>query len=589
LRANFRTKVFLASVAAAAVALLIAALLLSWQVRERQRDAIAQRLTQEARLIADLLAAATALDSAALDAEADRLGQYSASRVTLITEDGRVVGDSTQTVSQLPMMENHLDRPEVSAAGGSTVGISRRYSTTINTDFLYVAVRTSHPVVRYVRLALPLTDIDAQLAAIRTFTLIALAAAVPAALVIAWFLSGPIGRRVREASAAAARYTAGDFSQRASDYGSDELGVVARALDASAQELGRRIEELSRDQARTDAILTGMIEGVLVIDRDGRLQLVNHAAREMLRFEGEMRGRRYLEAIRHPDIATQLTGALNGQEVGVRELALPRDPGRTVISRAAAVAAPGGGGAVLVLHDITDLRRTDQIRRDFVSNVSHELRTPLTAIRGYLEALRDETAGQGEPQRFLDVISRHAMRMERLVADLLRLARLDARQEPLDRVPCDLSEIFRTVVADLTPAIEERRQRVTVDADPRCRLEADAGKLHDAIHNLVENAVNYSPDAADIRLEATCENGTCRISVIDSGPGIPAQDLTRVFERFYRVDRSRSRPGTGLGLAIVKHLVELHGGEVRAANVPEGGAMFTVTLPERPVAAVTRN
>jgi signal transduction histidine kinase len=156
-------------------------------------------------------------------------------------------------------------------------------------------------------------------------------------------------------------------------------------------------------------------------------------------------------------------------------------------------------------------------------------------------------------------------------------------------VPCDLSQLFRTIVADLTPAIEERRQRVTVDVDPKCRLEADAGKLHDAIHNLVENAVNYSPDAAAIRLEATCESGTCRISVIDSGPGIPPQDLTRVFERFYRVDRSRSRPGTGLGLAIVKHLVELHGGDVRAANVPEGGAKFTVTLPERPIAAVTRN
>ena len=589
MRANFRTKVFLAAVTAAAVALLIAALLLSWQVRERQREAIAQRLTQEARLIADLLAAATALESPALDAEADRLGQYSASRVTFITEDGRVVGDSTQTVSQLPMMENHLDRPEVSAARGATAGISRRYSTTIDTDLLYVAVRTSHPVVRYVRLALPLTDIDAQLAAIRTFTLMALAAAVPAALGIAWVLSGPIGRRVRAASAAAARYTAGDFSQRASDYGSDELGAVTRALDTSAQELGRRIEELSRDRARTDAILTGMIEGVLVVDRDGRLQLVNDAAREMLHIEGDMRGRRYLEVIRHPDIATQLAGVLSGEDTGVRELALPRDPGRTFISRAAPVAASGGGGAVLVLHDITDVRRTDRIRRDFVSNVSHELRTPLTAIRGYLEALRDETAGQGEAQRFLDVISRHAMRMERLVADLLRLARLDARQEPLEHEPCDLSRIVRTVIADLTLAIEERRQRVTIDVDPRCRLEADAGKLHDVIHNLVENAVNYSPDEARIRLEATCENGVCRIAVIDSGPGIPPQDLTRVFERFYRVDSSRSRPGTGLGLAIVKHLVELHGGDVCAANVPQGGAMFTVTLPERHRAPVTPN
>jgi two-component system phosphate regulon sensor histidine kinase PhoR len=587
-RASFRTKVFLASVAAAAVALLIAALLLSWQVRERQRAAIAQRLTEEARLIADLLAEAPALDDAALDAEADRLGQYSASRVTLISEGGRVVGDSTQTVAHLPMMESHLDRPEVRAARGSTVGISQRYSTTIDTAFLDVAVRTSHPVVRYVRLALPLTDIDAQLAAIWSFTLMALAAAIPAALVIAWGLSAPIGRRVSDAAAAAARDTSGDFSQHASDYGGDELGAVARALDASAQELGRRLEELSRDHARTDAILTGMIEGVLVVDRDGRLQLVNRAARDMLRIDGDARGRRYLEVIRHPDIAAQLAGALHGEEVGARELSLARDPGRAIISRAAAVAA-ADGGAVLVLHDVTDLRRTDQIRRDFVSNVSHELRTPLTAIRGYLEALREEMDGQDDAQRFLDVIARQATRMERLVADLLRLARLDARQEPLDLAPCDLSQIFQAVVTDLTPAIEGKNQRVTIDADPARRLQADPGKLYDVIRNLVENAVNYSPEAADIRLEATWENGTCRISVIDSGPGIPPQDLTRVFERFYRVDESRSRPGTGLGLAIVKHLVELHGGQVRASNVPQRGAVFTVTFPGQPAAFVTPN
>ncbi len=589
MRTTFRTKVFLAAVSAAAVSLLVAALLLSWQVRERQRDAIAQRLTDEARLIADLLAAAPALSGDALDAEADRLGRSSASRVTLIAGNGQVVGDSTQTAAQLPALENHLDRPEIVATRESSVGISQRYSTTIDTDFLYVAVPASHPVVRYVRLSLPLTDIDAQLAAIRDLTLVALAAAIPVALVIAWAFAAPLGRRVREIAAAAARYTSGDFSRGVSDDGGDELAAVARVLDASAQELGRRIQELSRDHARTDAILTGMVEGVLVVDRDGRLQLVNRAAQEMLHIEGDGRGRRYLEVVRHPDIAVQLAAALDGDDAGARELSLTRDPDRTFVSRAAGVAASGGGGAVLVLHDVTDLRRMDQIRRDFVANVSHELRTPLTAIRGYVEALRDETGPQGDTHRFLDVISRQTTRMERLVADLLRLARLDARQESLDVGPCDLTQIFQGVVADLTPAIEAKRQRVTIDVDPAHRLEADPGKVHDAIRNLVENAVNHSPEQADIRLEAAHEDGICRIRVIDSGPGIPPQDLARVFERFYRVDKSRTRPGTGLGLAIVKHLVELHGGAVEVANLPEGGAVFTLTFPDRTAARVTRN
>ena len=581
MRTSFRTKVFLAAVAAAAVSLTVAALLLSWQVREQQRDAVAQRLTQEARLIADLLAAAPGLRGPTLDEEANRLGQHSASRVTLIAEDGRVVGDSTQTAAQLPSLDNHLDRPEVMAARDGGVGISQRYSTTVDTDFLYVSVRTAHPEVRFVRLALPLTEIEAQLAGIRTLTGVALATAIPVALVIAWAFSAPIGRRVREIAAIARRYTTGDVPATAFDYGSDELGAVARVLDASARELAGRIDELSRDRARTDAILTGMVEGVLVVDRDGRLQLVNRAAQEMLRIDAAALGRKYLEVIRHPDIAAQLAGTLRGDTVDARELSLSRDPGRTFVARTAAVAAAGGAGAVLVLHDVTDLRSAERIRRDFVANVSHELRTPLTAIRGYLEALEDGTAGDGRAPQFLDVISRQTRRMERLVTDLLHLARLDARQEPLEIAPCDVGEICRGVVADLAPAIDAKRQRVLIAAGGSWRVDADPAKLHDVLRNLVENAVNYSPDGADIRLEAQPDGEACVIRVIDSGPGIPPADLARVFERFYRVDRSRSRPGTGLGLAIVKHLVGLHGGHVEAANRPEGGAVFTVTLPLR--------
>jgi two-component system, OmpR family, phosphate regulon sensor histidine kinase PhoR len=233
-----------------------------------------------------------------------------------------------------------------------------------------------------------------------------------------------------------------------------------------------------------------------------------------------------------------------------------------------------------VLHDVTDLRRADQIRRDFVANVSHELRTPLTAIRGYLEALRDDPADTETATKFIDIIWRQTTRMERLVSDLLRLARLDARQEVLERAMCDVRQILQAVVTDLAPTIEVKDQRIVVDVpDEACRVPADPAKLHDVLRNLVENAVNYSPEQTEIRLTAARTDGSCAITVSDSGPGLPPGDLTRVFERFYRVDKSRSRPGTGLGLAIVKHLVELHGGTVVAANRPEGGAMFTVTLP----------
>jgi two-component system phosphate regulon sensor histidine kinase PhoR len=235
---------------------------------------------------------------------------------------------------------------------------------------------------------------------------------------------------------------------------------------------------------------------------------------------------------------------------------------------------------VLVLHDVSDLKRADQIRRDFVANVSHELRTPLTVIRGYVEALQDDP-GSASSGQFLDTIARQSARMERLVADLLRLARLDAHQEPLETAPCDLGALCAAVVADLTPPIAAKDQRVTIDiGDEAATVTADQAKLHDVLRNLVENANNYTPAGSNIRISTSAAPGHVAITVSDSGPGIPLDDLSRVFERFYRVDKSRSRPGgTGLGLAIVKHLVELHGGTVRAENRAEGGARFVVTLP----------
>jgi signal transduction histidine kinase len=223
----------------------------------------------------------------------------------------------------------------------------------------------------------------------------------------------------------------------------------------------------------------------------------------------------------------------------------------------------------------------DQMRRDFVANVSHELRTPLTAIRGYVEALIDEPGNAANTRRFLDIIRNQSGRMDRLVTDLLRLARLDARQEALERAPCDLRQLIEDVVADLAPSIEPRRQRIAIDVPDEAReASVDSAKLHDVMRNLVENAVHYSPDGAQVQITAARDAGAYTITVADSGPGIPPEDLTRVFERFYRVDKSRSRPGgTGLGLAIVKHLVELHGGTVRATNRPGGGAAVTITLP----------
>ena len=581
---SFRAKIFLSSLGVAAAALALLTVIVASERRQDQRSGIETRLVSQAQLIAEFLSDNPAIVSdRELDDEADRLAELTTTRVTLIAEDGRVLGDSDLEDQALADVENHLQRPEVQEARTRGVGVVTRYSTTVRIEMLYAAVTARHPRVRYVRVALPLTTVAEEIRRVGVRAVLAFMLAIPFALTLAWLASSLLSQRVRAIAAVAQRYSKGDLTRPTYDYGPDELGDVARVLDGSVQELGKRLDELSRDRARLDAILAGMVEGVLVLDGHGRIQLANRAAQGMLRMDTSSIGRPYVEVIRHPDIAAQLGTALRGEEADNRELALTRDPSRTFVSRAAPVTRGGGGGAVLVLHDITDLRRADQIRRDFVANVSHELRTPLTAIRGYIEALLDDEPDVADTRKFLEIIARHSARMERLVSDLLRLARLDARQEALDLASCDTQQLFNTVVGDVALTVESKRQHIATTVDPAAgRITADPAKLHDVLRNLVENAVHYSPEAAAIRLEATRENGAVRISVSDSGPGIPPDDLSRVFERFYRVDKSRSRPGgTGLGLAIVKHLIELHGGQARAENQPDGGARFVITLPDQ--------
>jgi two-component system phosphate regulon sensor histidine kinase PhoR len=424
-----------------------------------------------------------------------------------------------------------------------------------------------------------LTDEDRTL--LVTVTLLGLGVALGAAFLASSWLAAPIERRVADVVAVARRYAVGDLRRPPPDYGDDELGEIARAMDGAVQELGRRVDELSRDRTRMVAILASMVEGVLVVDEHGRLQHVNEAARRMLRLAHDAINHSYVEAIRHPGIVDQISRVLAGEQPQGLELSVTRDVSRTLVARVAPVVA-AGRGAVLVLHDITDLRRADQMRRDFVANVSHELRTPLTAIKGYAEALMDDPDDAEARQRFLEVIHRHSTRMERLVKDLLRLARLDAGQEAAEPVPCDARALIGTVVADFEALAHDKRQRLETQVAPdAATLVVDPAKFHDILRNLVENAINYTPDGGRIEISADRHDGRYRLIVADTGPGIPPDELPRVFERFYRVDKSRARPGgTGLGLAIVRNLVHVLGGEIAVANRDAGGAVFTVQLPD---------
>ena len=584
-RATFQTQFFLTALTAAILALGVAGILFATTMRRQIDDQIESTLVAETRLAAELLSQTTTPPTIAeLQEEAVRIGDLLSARVTFVAEDGRVLGDSFEKLADLASMENHAQRPEVVDARAHGIGRSRRYSASVKMDMLYAAVPVRHPTIAFVRVAVPLTDVGHQVQTVLTATGTGLGLALVGAAAIAWLFSIRISQRVRLIAQVARRYESGDLTPPHLGFGDDELGTVARALDQSVQEVGRRLAEQARDRARMEAILAGMVEGVIVVDAQGRLQLVNDAARLMLKLTDVAIGRQYSETIRVPAIAELVAEVLLGHKPDALQLSPPRDPSRAIMARAAPAAGSAEHGVILVLHDITDLRRADQIRRDFVANVSHELRTPLTAIRGYVEALSEEDTNAEERRRFLEIIGRQTQRMERLVKDLLRLARLDAGQETLDLVACDTRLLVEGVVDDLESAADERQQRVEVEiAQDAAIVHADPAKLHDALRNLVANAITYSPEQSTIRVEATPVDGRMTISVSDEGPGIPDDHLTRVFERFYRVDKSRARDpgGTGLGLAIVKHLVELHGGRVHVENNLQAGARFIITLPAR--------
>ena len=440
-------------------------------------------------------------------------------------------------------------------------------------------------VERVERDPLPLTVVDEQLAVIRQTTVIGILLALCGALVLAWGTSIAMSRRVGAIVAVARRYAEGDLSPPGRGYGDDEIGTIARAFDTSVHELGNRLSELSRHRVLIDTIVASMTEGVLVVDGAGRVQMANDALRDMLSLTDLPVGRSYLELVRHPQIARQIAGGLETGKSTRLEVTLNSDPPTTLFVGTAPLVPTEGNverpGVAVVLHDVTDYRRAEQSRRDFVANASHELRTPLTAIRASVDALLEMEKVE-ESHRFLNIIAKHSLRMDRLVSDLLRIARLDAGQEIIDSVACSTALLFAEVEVELAPLLEAKKLVVDTNINPSAAtVVADHTKLHEVLKNLVENAAPYAPANSEIDLGASADEKSIVLTVKDRGPGIPDTDLARVFERFYRVEQSRVRDpgGTGLGLAIVKHLVGLHNGTAVAANRVDGGTVFSIRLP----------
>lgn len=587
MKLGIRTKLFLISFGLIVLTVLVGYAYIARELEAALVEDMRADLGVRARLIADQAERYDARldDLAAWDELADEIGATGEGRVTFMRKDGTVIGDSQVPHAELPNLENHADRSEIRQALAGRLGRSERRSTSVDMNLLYVAVPFSRDgqLGGVARLAVTTARVDANLAELRHTVLLAALLALGFALVISTLAAHAASRPARSLTEAARRMAGGDLATRTQLKGTDEFAQLGRALDRVARNLSATLEELRGERDRLSAILSGMQEGVLMLDRQGKVAVINPALREMLLLGPDALGKTPLELIRHAELEELLDEARSSERRGVSgEIELGGLKPRRLFVRAAPLSGELGMFAVFV--DVTEMRRLETMRRDFVANVSHELRTPVTAIRSAAETLsgldgKDPAAGR----LFIDIIERNAARLHELVEDVLDLSRIESRAFKLALEPLEVEDVMVQIASLFADSARKKNIRLTLAAGrglPPAR--ADRRALEHVLANLVDNAVKYCGTDCEIGLSVELEGGGdgLRVSVSDDGPGIDAQHLPRLFERFYRVDAGRSRElgGTGLGLSIVKHLVEAMGSTIGVESRPGRGTTFSFVL-----------
>jgi len=558
-------------------------------LRELETSRIEQGLVDRAHLVLELRAALPAgATSSTLQRFAERAGEVAKARVTLIRPDGRVVGDSRVVGSEVGSLDNHAARPEVAAAFRGEIGRSSRWSDTLRRRLMYVAVPPDEAANgEVVRLAVDLAEVDASAAALRRELLLAGAVGLAGALVLSYIISRLTLRPVGQLREVVAAIADGKLERRLRWPARDELGEIAASINRLAEQMHERLAEATAEKVQLEAVLTSMVEGVLVLDAEGRIKLANPRLQELLDVWEDPRGRRPRDLVRNQALHQAIFDATSSGEPVVREIEIERPEPRFLLMHAVAVPASAGGGCVAVFHDESEVRRLDRVRRDFLANASHELRTPLTSIQGFAATLLGNSTSPEERDKYLDVISRNAERLSSLIDDLLELSKIEGRREMLRPSEVDVGAVACMLLEDLAPRLAQRGISARPDVSDDATAWADRRAVEQVLTNLLDNAIKYSHENGEIRVSIRSSTGRLEVAVSDSGVGIPAEDIDRVFERFYRVDKARSRAlgGTGLGLAIVKHLVQGMGGEIRVESEPGVGSTFTFWLPRRPAPA----
>jgi two-component system phosphate regulon sensor histidine kinase PhoR len=521
-------------------------------------------------------------------------GRIIDSRITLILPDGMVIADSHHDPAK---MDNHRYRPEVVAAFDTGRGTAARFSDTLDRDLLYFARRLGSidAPVAVVRTAQPLTRLNQQLGAVLGALGLAGVASLAVTSLIVYLFSRRFSQHVRRIADGATRFASGELSHRLSVPGTRELSRLAEGLNEMAGQLSDQITQLRIQRNEQQAILQAMGNGVLALDLEQRILSMNRAAERILGVNGTaVRGRLLQEVVREPRLHRFVADAMVDRRRHSDELAIEHDDPKTIqaVSEMLADEDDRPVGALIVLNDVTQLRRLESMRSDFASNVSHELRTPVTNIKGYVETLLDTLPDTGDQnRRFLTIIRQNTDRLAAIIDDIMALTRLEQPEsrEAITFAPIQVGPMVQSVVEQHALRAEGKQMTVTTEVADDLEVVGHRQLLEQALGNLVANAINYSPEGTTVSVGAARVGDDVQLWVADEGPGIAAEHLPRLFERFYRVDRARSRElgGTGLGLAIVKHVALMHSGRVSVDSKVDQGSVFRILLPAERTASDT--
>jgi len=584
-RINFRSKLIFSHTLVVLISFTLAFFILDRKLEENSLCNIKSSLLTQAGIIQRQLSIDSIKieDPVSLNALIEVLHQETKSRITIIKADGTVLADSEKNLREVAQMENHLYRPEIKEALTGRTGIDTRYSPTLKIDMLYAAipVRDKDDVVGVLRLSLPLESVRNTLQVIRNTILMVLLFALILACLLALLLSsqitGPIDRLVRISH----RFSKGDFSRRMIQAPRDEIGDLAALLNDMAQDMEGKIKEIESQNQKLAAIFNSMIEGVIVVDKSGNVVSINRAIENIFNVsKRDVEGKNFLESVRNNELSEIINSAIKRKELVSAEIDLVYPVRKTFQINALPIA---DSGCLAVIHDITDIRRLETVRSDFIANISHELKTPLTSIKGFVETLLEGGLEDEENNRqFLEIIHNHSQRLNKLVDDLLSLSYLETNLTVLDKENFKLRQQVEEIILGFKSQTKKKKMNIVNDLPSTLTIKADKEKMEHVFINLIDNAIKFNKEKGSIHIYCKDLDTRIKITVEDSGIGIPEKDCPRIFERFYRVDKARSRDlgGTGLGLSIVKHIVELHGGSAGLDSVEGMGSKFWIILPK---------